>query len=233
MERNYIPQCFATIVVIAVLLCADFGQAQLSDSSQDRANMGFGIAVSDSEILQFLQQHSVVPQAAFMWTAGFSGTHRNYDAKSAQTFLQEARDKTVESFEKSLEGNKIRVQQFVAKYAREEVIANEDLLQQARSLLNFRAAFKAALAAARQGEPLIYSIEVSGDTASIERLRGDKMVKAFQRAAITGGRVVTPRTPKPQTYEKEYLDPAVQMMNGQEVYRQIQTLATTDIKEGR
>lgn len=80
---------------------------------------------------------------------------------------------------------------------------------------------------------MIYAIEVSGDTASIERLRGDSLVKTFQRAAVTGGRVVTPQTPRPAAYEILHLDPAVQALSAQGVYRQLQALATTtDPKEG-
>lgn len=231
MKRKSILRCFLAPAVIVSLLYTDFSRAQLSGSSQDQANIGLGAAVSDAEVLNFLQQHDVVPQAVFIWTTGFTGTHRTYKAKSAEAFLQEARAKTIESFEKSLQYNVIPLRQFVARYTEEEVLANEYLQQQARSLLNLRAAFEAVIAAAKRGEPLLYSLEVSGNTASIERLRGDPMVKVFQRAVMTGGRIVTPQTPKPQAYEKEFLDPAVQAMSGQEVYRQIQTLATTDAKE--
>ncbi|MEW6105230.1 MAG: hypothetical protein AB1563_02560 [Bacillota bacterium] len=215
------------------LLYTCIGQAQLSDPGQDQANIGFGRVVSDAEVLQFVQRHNVVLQAIFMWTAGFSGTHRAYEAKSAQALLQEARDKTVESFEKSLQNNPRAVGHFVRQHTEEEVLSDESLQTQARSLLNLRANFQTALTAAKQGAPLIYAIEVSGDTASIERLRGDPMVKAFQRAAVTGGRVVTPQTPKPTAYEIQYLDPVVQGLSVQDVYRQLQALAViTETKEG-
>lgn len=163
------------------------------------------------------------------------GTHRTYEAKSAQSLIQEARAKTADSFANSLEGNLVRLQRFVEMHTEEEVVADEGLQQEARSLLNYRATFQAALTAAKGGDPLIYSIEVGGDTASIERLQGDPMVKAFQRAVITGGRVVTPQTPKPAAYETRYLDPAVQALSAQEMYQQLKALArlaTADVKEG-
>jgi len=68
------------------------------------ANIGFGAAVSDDEILQLLQRHDVAPAAVFVWTYGLTGAHRTYEAKSAQAFLQDARAKTAETFEKSLQG---------------------------------------------------------------------------------------------------------------------------------
>jgi hypothetical protein len=206
MERGYTLQSFWSITVIISLFYAGFSQAQSSVPGQDQANVGFGTVISDAEVLNLVQRHGVVPQAVFMWTAGFSGTHRAYEAKSAEALLQEARAKTVESFEKSLQSNPIALQHFVQQHTEEEVLASEGLQTQARSLLSLRANFQTALAAARQGGPLIYAIEVSGDTASIERLRGDSLVKAFQRAAVTGGRVVTPLTPKPAAYEILYLN---------------------------
>lgn len=233
MKRGYTLQSLLAITTVISLLYASFSQAQSSVPGQDQANLGFGTVISDAAVLNLVQRHGVRLQTVFMWTAGFSGTHRAYEAKSAEALLQEARAKTVESFEKSLQNSPRALQHFVQQHTEEEVLANEGLQTQARSLLSLRANFQTALAAAQQGGPLIYAIEVSGDTASIERLRGDSLVKAFQRAAVTGGRVVTPQTPKPAAYESLYLDPAVQALSAQAVYQQLQALATTTVpKEG-
>jgi hypothetical protein len=63
------------------------------------------ICRSGAEVVNLLQRHNVVLQTVFMWAAGFGGTHRAYEAKSAQALIQEARAKTAEGFENSLKSN--------------------------------------------------------------------------------------------------------------------------------
>ena len=238
MKKEHTRQRFLAVTLTVVLLYAGFSQVQLFSSyvfgqnGSSQANIGFEVAVSDTELLELLQRYDVVPHAVFMWTSGLTGTHRTYEAKNAQAFFQEARAKTIEGFENGLQGNPIRLQRFVERYTEEEVVANADLQQQARSLLNIRAKLEAGLAAAESGGPLIYAMEVSGDPAQIELLSKDEMVKAFQPAMEIDGKIVVPPTPKPPVYEVEYLDPDVQAMSPQELYRQMEALAITNPQGG-
>lgn len=139
MRKKYILQLCLITAVGGGLLSPDGAQAQLPDPTQDHTHIGFSQVISDAEVLQFVQRHNVVLQAVFLWAAGFGGTHRAYEAKSAQALLQEARDKTVESFGKSLQNSPRAIQHFVQQHPEEEVMANEGLQTQARSLLNLRA----------------------------------------------------------------------------------------------
>jgi len=213
-----------------------------------KANIGFGATVSDAEILMLLQRHGVTPQAVFMWTSGLTGTHRTYKTESAEAFLQEMRAHTVESFEKGLQSSVIRLRRFAKVYTEEQeeqaeeqaepeeqteeqaeqeeqVMASETLQTEARSLLNIRAQLEAGLTAAKEGKPLIYSVEVSGSSAQLEALSQDPMVKLFQTAMVINGKTVVPHTPKPSAYEPEYLDPAVQALSVGELYQRIKALA--------
>ncbi len=146
----------ATLTV--VLCCPSVSQAQPSDppvidrNGHSRANVGLGAATRDDEVLDLLLRHNVTPRAVFMQTpGGFSGAHRNNDGQDAQTLIEEARAKTAESFENSLEGNLVRLRDLAETYTEEDIAANEDARNQARSLLIHRAAFEVSLAAAKNG----------------------------------------------------------------------------------
>lgn len=151
MKREHWLQCFLAATLLISLLYAGLSQAEplsplgLGQGEPFGANIGFGAAISDNELLKLFQRHDVVPRAVFMWNSGFSGTHRTYEAKNIQDFLRDARTKTAESFEQSLQGNLFRLRRFVEMHTEEEVVVDYDLQQQARSLLNFRVAFEAAL----------------------------------------------------------------------------------------
>jgi len=190
-----------------------------------RANIGFGATVSDDEILRLLQQYEVVPNAVYMWTSGLTGTCRFYDNKDVQTFLRDARAKAAETLEKSLQGNQLRLQRFVARHTEGEIAVDAELQTEARSLLNIRATLKTGLAAVKNGQPLIFSMEMSGDADQIERLRNDEAIKVFERVGEMDGKIEAPHTPKPEAYQEEYFAPDVQAMSPQELYRQIRSLS--------
>lgn len=240
MKKEHLLQYFLAAALMVSLLYAGLSQAEplsplgLGQGEPFGANIGFGSTIKDDEILNLLQRHGVAPRAVFMWTAGFTGAHRTYEAKSVQDFLRDARAKTVETFEKSLQGNLIRLRRFVKMHTEKEVVADSNLQTRARSLLNLRAAFEAGLVAARNSEPLILSMEVSGDAAQIGSLGKDEMVKVFEPAVERDGKVVVPHTPKPEAYQGDYLDPDVQAMSAQEVYQRIiEILAAADAQEGK
>lgn len=189
-----------------------------------RANIGFGTATTDADILKMMQRYGVEPQAVYMWTSGLAGTHRAYKTQDARIFLQEARDQTIDSFEKGLEGNLVRLRRFAKMHAEEEIVASDDLQSEVRSLLNIRSKLEAGLTAAKNGDPLIVSMEVSGPQANVERLQMDKLVKAFEGSREIDGKAVVPHTPMPEAYQKEWVDPGIQAMTAQELYGRIKAL---------
>jgi hypothetical protein len=190
-----------------------------------RASLGFGATVPDSDILALLQHRGTTPHAVHMWTTGLTGRYRTYRLEDdAQPFLQAARAKTVETLQKSLQGNEMRLRRFVETHTEQEVIEDPTLQTQARSLLNLHAQLQAGLVAAENGEPLIYSMEVSGDKAAVEGLSMDGMVKAFQPIMEMGAKAIIHDTPTPPAYQEVYLDPAVQAARADELYRMMNEL---------
>ena len=226
--------CFLATVLAVALLGPGFGEAQPVGSPASpgdtprRANIGFGRVMEDAGVIEILQRHSVKPRTVFMTSpGGFSGTHRLYDGQDIQEAVEDARLKTTEMFESSLEGNLVRLRRFAERYTEKDVTADEGLQKRARSLLNLRAALEASLEAALNGDPLIYSVEVTGRPGQIERLRRDKQVRDVRAERQAAGRRVVPRSARPKTDREEYLDPTVQSMNVMELYHRIETLGLT------
>ncbi len=226
--RKTVRYTFATVLV-GVLLYAGFGPAaSINPLAVNRADVGFGSVISDSELQALLKLHDVVPVAAYMWVSGLTGAHRTYDPKSAEPFLRDSRAKAIASFEKGVESNLIRVRSFAEAHTEDDVAGDEHLQTEARSLLNIRSSLEAALAASKSGEPLIYAVEVTGEQANLKRLQMDERVKVFEPSSLVLGKLVTHQTLRPDAYQEEYVDPAVQRMSGQELYQRMKTLASTD-----
>ena len=184
--------------------------------------------MEDAGVIEILQRHDVRPRTVFMTSpGGFSGTHRIYEDQDIQEAVEDARLKTVEMFESSLGGSLVRLRRFAERYTEEEVVADAGLQKHARSLLNLRAALEASLGAALNGDPLIYSVEVTGRPGQMERLRRDKQVRDVRAERQAAGRRVVPRSARPKTDREEYLDPTVQSMSVVELYQRIKTLGLT------
>lgn len=210
------------------LLYASVTQAIAGSDEFDRANVGFGTTISDAQVLKLMELYEVAPQAVYMWTSGLTGTNRPDEPKTAETFLKDTRAKSIESFEKGLEGNVIRLQRFVETHTENEVAASEALQEEARSLLNIRSKLEAALKAARNGDSLVFAIEIAGSKNQLERLRTDGLVKAFELSTVVDGKVIVPHTPKPEAYQQDWADPEVQAMSGRELYQRIKLLANSN-----
>ncbi len=190
-----------------------------------QANIGYGHAISDTEVIELLERYNIKPHVVFMKTVGgLSGSHRFDNEKEFATQIGEARVTAVETFEMSLEDTLVRLKRSASMYTEEEVAANEGLQNIARSFLNFRPVFEASLAEAKQAKPLIYSVEVAGVPISIEQLSNDKKLKTFQPAIEEDGEIAVPRPVMPNPFQVDYLDPNVEGMSAKELYQRIQAL---------
>lgn len=225
----------STMIAIGTLEASNGNSVSSSQGASDTsfaANIGFGVVRSDEEILGVLNRHGAIPRAVFLWTYGLTGTHRTYEAKGADVFLAEMRAKTIETFESGLEGNRFRLQRFAETHTEEEVMSNEELQAEARSFLNLRASFENALSSTKNGEPLIFSVEISGERGQIETLVQEEMVKDFVPGSEVNGEFKAPHTPKPQSYEVEYRDTEIMAMSAQDLYRRIGEILTTTEENG-
>ena len=194
---------------------------------EPRANIGFGRLLSDGEVLDWLEAHDAEPRAFFMHApGGFNGTHRLYEDedKSMEEVLAEARADTIQAFESSLDSSLIRLHRFAERYTGEEVAANEDLEESARSLLHLRSAFTAARDGAEQGAPLIYSVEVAGEVPVLGQLQEDQTTGEFHANLADPAAGTVQRTVNPFAEHDPYLDPFVQDMDVEDVYQEIKEL---------
>ena len=225
---NRLKLAILVIPIAMALMYVGLSQAaSLNAPEMNRASVGFGATISDAEFQALLQQYSLRPVSVDMWTSGITGTHRTYKTPDVETFLSEARTKSVGAFEHGLKHNSLRLKWFVDSYTEEQVMQREDLQTQARSLLNLRANLDAALVAGRNGGPLIYGAEVAGEGANLERLQMDPRVLALQLPAVVNGKVVVHSAPKPDAYQQERIDPKIESLSVPDVYRRIKELASS------
>ncbi len=229
MSRSSSRHLMLTTFLAMSLVVASVGHMQRSEAQglgqqqSYQATIGFESTVSDKSILQVLRRHGIQPRAVFMWSSGLSGTYRAYSAKSSDVFLREARAKAIETLEKSLEGNTIRLQRFSKVYTEAQVVANPNIEQEARSLLNIRALLEDGLSAAETGKPLIYALEVSSSNGEqLQSLDNDPTINVFQS---TSADKVPPQALKPAAYQKERVDPGVRAAGARDLYQRIKTLA--------
>jgi hypothetical protein len=198
--------------------------AKAAPMPQGSADIGFGKAVDDSTIVSLVDRHSVTPQAVFMWVAGLSGTYRSYEPVAPAAFMQDARTNAVSNFEQGLQGNMLRLRDFIGRYSAGQLEANSSLVTQARSLLNIRVLLQKALDAAGSGAPLAFAVEVKGNPAELGSAAHDSAVKSSQISgqptgpAAPSGSSSSLNTLKPAALQREVVDGTIANMDAQEVY---------------
>lgn len=210
------------LTVLISLLLAGVLYAGLVEASDllpaDRAIITFRHPLTQSELQNLLQEYDLTPTAIYMVNAGLVGTHRTYEVRSIDEFFALAQKSTMEGMQKGLQSNAFRLKRFIEQHSEEEVIADENLQQELRSLLNIRLQMEATLAAAQEGLPTIYAAEVTGK--NMGRLQYDERIGIFQRfnlieTLISGRRAPAPSAPSQQ----EFVDPKIQSMGPRDLYR--------------
>lgn len=211
---------------VAVLVSAGMaGAVVVPSAAPHRATASFSRVIGDDEIASLLERYNLVPQAAFMWTSGLTGTYRSYVHRDARAFLNQARAQAIESLERSLQDNTVRIREFVEVHAENELLMNPDLETQARSLLNINHKLRNALVHIRNGSPLIFSVEVTGDIVNIERLANDPTVQTVQHQVSQDGQIRVPGPIKPGPYVGEWVHVGVEQMTGAALYRAMKDIA--------
>lgn len=196
----------------------------------DRANIGLGERLSDEEIRLMLDEYEVEPVAAYVSIHGIHATHRAYeDSESSEDFLQTARAELIESFENTVKSSVFRMERLLEQHSEEELANDEQLQNEMKSLLNLHSNYRLALKAARNNEPLVYSLEVVSNTDEepLERLRTDERIKEFAESFVVNGEVVLHRTQRPEAYNERFVDLEVRDMTSEEAYRRTTEYVST------
>lgn len=188
-----------------------------------RTVIGFDSALTDDQVIAFIERYSVTVEAVYLASNGFTGTQRAYVALPPRGLVQSARDGAINTFTNALDGNLVRLDRFLKENTQEDLSADAALAAKGRSLLNIRSQVQAVLDAARRGDALIYGLEVkSADQAKLKALRADPRVVGVQANDGTGAARL-----KPASLEIEYVDPAVASRSAAETLASMQALLRT------
>ncbi len=172
-------------------------------ATTEKAHVGFDNVVSEGDALTLLREHGVSPTAVHMFSRGLFGTHRSYDrSRTAEELMEDARRRSIEQFTESVKGNQARLAEFSEKHSAEQIEKDPALQNTLRHLLRIRDRFEASLSDVRAGAPIIYSLEVEGAPANLEKLAGDQRLAKLQRATIVNGRHVLTRPERPAVLER-------------------------------
>lgn len=216
----------AVIVVIGTFLYVNRAIA-LETLPDNRAVAGFKAPLSRTEVQSLAEEYNVVPIALYMANVGLTGTHRTYVKKDADAFFENAQAKTIESMEKGLKANLIRLERFVEQYSEEAVVRDERLQREARSLLRIRFQLEATLAATRGDAPFIYGAEFAGEEINLNDVRSDERIESFQAFNLLEARLAPHRLSTPVTaHRKDSELSDLQQMEPLEVYRHMKALVS-------
>ena len=189
-----------------------------SNQEVARDQVGFRSVLSDSEIGTLINTYNVKPTAVFMWMSGLSATHRVNDDMTAEEIIQSARNETEIFLLNTLEANNERLKRFSSFYRGEQIVSDENLENQVRSLLNIQSQLEEALLIVRSNRPMIYGVEVSGDPYFLSQLRLDDMIETSISTNLSNTVGIDRRALKPELYREEYIDISILEANSSELH---------------
>lgn len=216
------------LIMLVSLLFGGFLYAGFAKASEilpaDRALVTFRRPLTQGELQDILQGYELTPTAIYMVNAGLVGTHRTYEVRSTDEFLTIAQKRTIEAMQKGLQSNTLRLKKFVEQHSEEEVLYDENLQQELRSLLNIRFQIEMTLKVAQGELPSIYAAEVSGK--NVARLQSDERIASIQEFNLIEILVIRRRPPVPTaTFQQEFMAPKLQTMGPHNLYRYAENIA--------
>lgn len=201
--------------VAALLIVLVFALQVSANAPTDATVITFRVSQPDDAVASLSERHQLRVTALHLGSIGAAGTHRGaLPVASLRGALQSARADTISTFENMLRGNAFRLSNFVGRHGESELAGDRVLLEEARSLLRIRSQAAAILAAARDGQPLVYAIEVSGATSSqLDAVVLDPAVAGVQQRNPSGIDM------RPDSVAREYRDPAIESIAPRELLR--------------
>lgn len=194
----------------------------LAQSPATRSIVAFNQAESDRTVEAFVLRYNLRAEALYLWTAGFTGSHRDYASSTPAALLATGRRESVKLFTNAIGSGLQNMARFVNSHTEADLLASAALTTEARSILNNQAQLKVALAAARGEAPLVYALEVVGASPDeLAALSRDPLVSAV---ATRDG----PKTAgllKPAPYQLAQKDPVLAGLDSRQIYAQVRALA--------
>lgn len=216
------------LVMLVSLLFGGLLYAGFAKASEilpaDRALITFRHPLTQGELRGFLQEYEVTPSAIYMVNAGLVGTHRTYEIRNIDEFFAVAQKRTIVAMQKGLQSNTLRLKQFIEQHSEEEVVTDEILQQELRSLLNIRSQIEATLKVAQGELPTIYAVEVTGK--NMARLQSDERIANFHEFNLMETLVLHRRPPVPSTTSHQsFMAPEMQTIGPRDLYKYAESIA--------
>ena len=206
--------------ILAVVLLTFWASTAFSKNTNTRIQIAFSNTQNDKQIATILDSYPVTPTAGFMWVEGLGGTHRTYEDLDSEGFIREARIQTIIFLKNGLIAHKAHIKKMLEKYPKNELVENKQLLSQARSLLNLTQQFSKALQAASSDQPLIYGLELMGESHILEQIRTESIVSASKTVGevTVNNQQDNYESLKPISYRSDFKDQSIQAAGAEKIY---------------
>lgn len=214
-----------------VLIIGAFFASTSTASAQSvtsRSIIAFSQAEPDTAVEAFILRHNLRVEAVYLWTAGFTGTHRSYTSTSAASLLAAARRESVKLFANAIQSNLRQMDGFVSSHSETDLAASASLAAEARSILNNHTQLKLALATASEHGALVYALEAIGASSrELGAISRDPVVSAVatKEGPKTGGLL------KPTAYQAERRDPAIAALGADELRARMRAVLSNSAEE--
>jgi hypothetical protein len=128
--------------------------------------------------------------------------------------------------------HRTHIKKILDKHSKNELVENKQLLSQARSLLNLTQQFSNALQAASSDQPLIYGLELMGESHILEQVRTASKVSSSKTVGeiTANNQEDNYESLKPAFYKSEFKDQSIQSANPEKIYELLHTANLTSRK---
>ena len=211
--------------ILAFVSLTVLASTAFSKNTDTRIQIAFLNTQNDKEIATILDSYPVTPTAGFMWVEGLSGTHRTHEDLGSEKFIQEARIQTIIFLKNGLIAHRTHIKKILDKHSKNELVENKQLLSQARSLLNLTQQFSNALQAASSDQPLIYGLELMGESHILEQVRTASKVSSSKTVGeiTANNQEDNYESLKPAFYKSEFKDQSIQSASPEKIYELLHT----------
>ena len=190
------------------------------------AYVSFRNVAPDQQVLQFLERHGLTAAGVFTYVEGVHAVSR-VRKPSGTALVNQARQRITETAQSRVDGMPVAFRKFLDENPQAKVVGDEKLTGLARSQLAILENNRAAVAAYRGNQPIIYAIHVSGSVAALREAAKDPLVQSLEPAfEVQAGRIAIPHPEPPQDARGgARVPPAVAGLAPPQVYQRMQELA--------
>ncbi len=215
------------IIAILLALTIPTTVALSGTTSIVQQNMGiisFNRLVSWEEAMSFSRAYGVKPISLYMSSFGLSGSYRRYDRVDPDKFWEDVEQRSLYVFRKSIEGNVRLIENFLQKYSIEDIIRDEDVLTEGRSLLILHYQLTSMHDIISRNGDIIYAMEVYGiNDENVKDIENDDIVNNVVRFSKLERILKKVKPPNDEISYKRILE-RVNNMSPQRVHKELRSI---------